>query len=318
VLIEVRVERAVEGIGRAAEEVLDEVEGLLGRVAGAVAARARDYAPVRTGRLRGSIESRRAGRLKYVVRASAPYAGYVVEASVPTSYITVVEAFGAGRADIAAVNAFSYLLAHERYGARAVLRVVRRGGELSYRGQIIAHVASGITTLRQLHGRRIAYVDPASTSGYILPKALLEREGIRPAEEVFAMRHDNVVTMVYQRQVDAGATYYSPPDPHTGEIRDARARVLHQFPDVLERVRIVALTDSIPNDPIIVRADLPEPVLERLIQALLEFAATPQGKRALYEIYSVEGFAPVHDRDYDGLRRLLRQYVGDVERLLRQ
>jgi HK97 gp10 family phage protein len=76
-LIEVRVERAVEGIGRATEEVLDEVEGLLGRVAGAVAARARDYAPVRTGRLRESIESRRAGRLKYVVRASAPYAGYV-------------------------------------------------------------------------------------------------------------------------------------------------------------------------------------------------------------------------------------------------
>jgi phosphonate transport system substrate-binding protein len=253
-----------------------------------------------------------------LVRFLQERTGYVVEASVPTSYITVVEAFGAGRADIAAVNAFSYLLAHERYGARAVLRVVRRGGELSYRGQIIAHVASGITTLRQLHGRRIAYVDPASTSGYILPKALLEREGIRPAEEVFAMRHDNVVTMVYQRQVDAGATYYSPPDPHTGEIRDARARVLHQFPDVLEKVRIVALTDSIPNDPIIVRADLPEPVLERLIQALLEFAATPQGKRALYEIYSVEGFAPVHDRDYDGLRRLLRQYVGDVERLLRQ
>ncbi len=245
------------------------------------------------------------------------YTGYWIEASVPTSYIAVVEAFGAGKADVAAMNAFSYLLAHERYRVRAVLRVVRRHGELSYRGQIIAHVASGIEHLQQLQGKRIAYVDPASTSGYILPKALLEREGIRPAEEVFAMRHDNVVTMVYQRQVDAGATYYSPPDPVTGEIRDARSRVQRQFPDVAEKVRIVALTDSIPNDPIVVRADMPEEIVERLVGGLLAFQARPEGRRALFEIYSIEGFAPASDRDYDGLRRLLRQYVPDVEKLVR-
>ncbi|MCS6966147.1 MAG: phosphate/phosphite/phosphonate ABC transporter substrate-binding protein [Candidatus Kapabacteria bacterium] len=251
-----------------------------------------------------------------LVRFLRQYTGYWVEASVPTSYITVVEAFGAGKADIAAMNAFSYLLAHERYQVRAVLRVVRRHGELSYRGQIIAHVSSGIQNIRQLSGKRMAYVDPASTSGYILPKALLEREGIRPAEEVFAMRHDNVVTMVYQRQVDAGATYYSPPDPSTGEIRDARARVLPQFPDVVQKVRILALTDSIPNDPIVLRADLPERIAERLVRGLLAFQETAEGRRALFEIYSVEGFAPVQDSDYDGLRQLLRQYVGDVERLL--
>ncbi len=245
------------------------------------------------------------------------YTGYAIEASVPTSYIAVVEAFGAGRADIATMNAFSYLLAHERYGVRAVLRVVRRHGELSYRGQILVHAESGITDLRQLNGKRFAYVDPASTSGYILPKALLEREGIRPAEEVFAMRHDNVVTMVYQRQVDAGATYYSPPDPVTGEIRDARARLLPQFPDVAEKVRILALTDSIPNDPVVVRADLPEEVVGRLVQGLLAFQATPEGRRALFEIYSIEGFVPASDRDYDGLRQLVQRSVGNLEQLLR-
>ncbi len=101
-MIEVRVERAVEGLGRAAEEVLDEVDGLLGRVAGAVAAKARDYAPVRTGRLRESIESKRAGRLRYLVRASAPYAGYVefgTSRTPPRRYMQ--------RALAEALNAFS-------------------------------------------------------------------------------------------------------------------------------------------------------------------------------------------------------------------
>ncbi len=101
-MIEVRVERAVEGLGRAGEEVLDEVDGLLGRVAGAVAAKARDYAPVRTGRLRESIESKRAGRLRYLVRASAPYAGYVefgTSRTPPRRYMQ--------RALAEALNAFS-------------------------------------------------------------------------------------------------------------------------------------------------------------------------------------------------------------------
>ena len=44
---------------------------------------------------------------------------------------------------------------------------------------------------------------------------MFEKMGIKPSETVFAMRHDNVVTMVYQGQVAAGATYYAPPDPVT-------------------------------------------------------------------------------------------------------
>jgi ABC-type phosphate/phosphonate transport system substrate-binding protein len=58
--------------------------------------------------------------------------------------------------------------------------------------------------LRSAWTAEIAYVDPSSTSGFILPKALLDQKGIKPSESVFAMRHDNVVTMVYQKQVDAG------------------------------------------------------------------------------------------------------------------
>ena len=54
------------------------------------------------------------------------------------------------------------------------------------------------------------------------------------------MKHDNVVTMVYQKQVDAGATYYSPPDK-TGEFLDARARYKNQYPDIFEKVKIIDL-----------------------------------------------------------------------------
>jgi len=244
--------------------------------------------------------------------------GLWLTAAVPTSFIVVVESFGSGGVDLAITNTFSYVLAHEKYGAEAALMVVRRGGETHYRGQIITHVASGIHRLEDLAGKRFAFVDAASTSGYILPKALLERKGIKLGEVLFAGKHDNVVTMVYQRQVDAGATYYSPPDPTTGEVLDARARVRTQFPDVLDKVRIVALTDPIPNDPIVFRRGFPPALRDRIVRALLEFQRTTTGRRILYDAYSIEGLVPASDHDYDTLRTILRNFGGDLEALLRR
>ncbi len=244
--------------------------------------------------------------------------GYHYSYSVPASFIAVVEAFGTGKADISIINTFSYLLAHEKYGAQAVLRVVRRDGETYYRGMFVSRRGSGIDSLPDITGKRIAYVDPASTSGYILPKATLDRLGIHPAEEVFAMKHDNVITMVYQGQVDVGAAYYSPPDKHTGEILDARHRVKQQFPDVEDVIQIIGFTDSIPNDPVVVRKDLPESIVRKTIEALIKFQQTPEGRKALWAIYSVEGFIETHDSDYDVLREILSGMGYNLEELMKK
>lgn len=244
--------------------------------------------------------------------------GYHVTATFPTSFIAVVEAFGSGKADIAAMNTFSYILAHEKYGAKAALKVIRRDGETVYKGQFITRIDSGIDSLSDLKGKKIAYVDAASTSGYILPKALLTRNNIKTADEVFAMKHDNVVTMVYQKQVDAGATYYSPPDKKTGEILDARARVVKQYPDIYEKVKIIGFTEAIPNDPFVFRGDFPENIKQELIQALLEFQSTPGGRKTLYETYSVEGLSIAQDSDYNVLRTMIKNFGGDLEKILQK
>lgn len=242
--------------------------------------------------------------------------GLYFTASVPANFIAVVEAFGSGQADFAIMNTFSYLLANSKYNAHAMMKVVRRDGELSYRGQIIAHEASGIRSLQDLRGKRMAFVDPSSTSGYIYPKALLSKNGITVGEEVFANKHDNVVTMIYQRQVDAGATYYSPPDAKTAELLDARARVKRQFPDVFSKIKIIQLTDEIPNDPVVVRDGFPEDIRIKIQRALLAYTSTPEGKAALKEIASVEGLTTSSDADYRQIRDLIRTYSVDVEKVL--
>lgn len=238
--------------------------------------------------------------------------GYYFTSAVPADYVTVVESFGSSKADIAISNTFSYLMAHKKYGAQALLRIVRDNGEAFYRGQIIVRADSGIDTLTDLMSKRIAYVDPSSTSGYILPAALLKKNGIVPSDSIFAKKHDIVVSMVYQKQVDAGATYYSPKD-ETGQYRDARERVQTQYPDVFKVIKILALTEPIPNDPVIFRKDMPEEMKEKIVAAMLKFVSTPEGMESLHRIYNVKKLIPTSDKDYDVLRQKLEEINFKIE-----
>ena len=237
--------------------------------------------------------------------------GYFFKTGIPTNYVSVVEAFGSKRADIGVMNSFGYLMANEKYGASAKLRVIRYGHDY-YQGQIIAHVDSGINSIKDLEGKKFAYTDPSSTSGYMFPLKIMKENGVTPGNQTFAIKHDNVVTMVYQKQVDAGATYYSAPG-EDGKIRDARSRVKTQFPDVEEKVKIIQVTEKIPNDPFVFRKDLDPEVTSKFITAVKKFIATPQGKNIFENIYSVGGLVDTTDADYDGLRAVIRSININLE-----
>jgi phosphonate transport system substrate-binding protein len=240
---------------------------------------------------------------------------YKFKISIPTSFIAVVEAFGTNRADVASVNTFGYILAHEKYGAEARMTVIRHG-ESTYKAQFLAKEGSGIKKLEDFKGKTLAFVDPASTSGYLLPLKILKDKKIEPKDTMFAMRHDSVVSMIYQGQVDGGATFYSP--PAEGEIQDARRLVKTQYPDIEEKIKIVELTPPIPNDPIMFRKALPEEMKLAIIKALNDFVATPEGKDVLQKLSSVTGFVAATDKDYDEVREMLKSLGKSASELVKK
>lgn len=229
--------------------------------------------------------------------------GLYFKTGIPASFVAVVEAFGSERADIGVMNSFGYILAHEKYGADAKLRVIRYGHDY-YQGVILARTDRGINELKDLQGKKFAFTDPSSTSGYMFPKKMIQEAGVELGEHVFAGKHDSVVTMIYQGQVDAGAAYYSAPS-EDGTIRDARSRVITQFPDVADKVKVVAITDKIPNDPFVFRKGLPEEVTKKFISAVKKYLETEAGKTVFKNIYSVDGLVDSSDADYEGLRKTL-------------
>ncbi len=229
--------------------------------------------------------------------------GLSINLVIPVSYDEMVEHFGSRSECFAIMNGQSYVLAHKKYGAEVKLRTVRFGHS-TYYGMIITRASSNIKSLQDLNGKSIAYTDELSTSGYLYPKMLLEKANIKTSKEMFAMKHDEVVKLVYEGKVDAGAAFYSPPATD-GTLRDARGRLKDKYPDIEKKVTILAKTDAIPNDPIVFSKGFNPESARKLYIALVKLSAEEKGKKILLDLYGGEGFVKASDADYNSLRQVM-------------
>lgn len=233
--------------------------------------------------------------------------GLVVEANVGTDFAAVREAMGAGQAHIGWLNTFNYVLAAETYGVDVGL-VTERFGLTYYNGQLNVNADAGIEELDDLVGKVMCWVDPNSTSGYIIPRIMLQANGINPdedfSEQIEAGSHNNVIIQVYNGECDAGASFV-----------DARSSVEEEFPDVNERVLVLATTTDIPNDSVSFIADFPEDLRQQVVDALLDIASTEEGQEALNTLYSIENLQEADDSFYDPFRADLSRAGIDIEEL---
>ncbi|MFP4114158.1 MAG: phosphate/phosphite/phosphonate ABC transporter substrate-binding protein [Spirochaetota bacterium] len=236
--------------------------------------------------------------------------GLVVDISVATEYAGVIEALSSDppSAHMASLATFSYVLAADRGVADAALVAVRYGSP-TYNGQIIANVDSGIAGIEDLEGKTFARPDPLSTSGWIIPMLTLRASNIVPEEDldqiVDAGGHTAVVSAVYSGDVDAGATFV-----------DARGNIEADHPDVMDVVKVVALTEDIPNDGVQFHPSVPDEIRDRVVDALLAISETEEGAESLALAYEWTGLVERGDSFYDPFRQVLQASGMSVEEIV--
>jgi phosphonate transport system substrate-binding protein len=130
-----------------------------------------------------------------------------VELIVTASYEETVDAFVAGRLDLARLGGVTYVLAKERHPETVPL--VQRESDKKYHALFLGSAANGVTKLEQAKGKRMGYVDPLSTSGYVVPAIMLLDGGLDPLHDVipeYTHAHDATVDMLAKGQLDAGVS----------------------------------------------------------------------------------------------------------------
>jgi phosphonate transport system substrate-binding protein len=222
--------------------------------------------------------------------------GVPVRVTVASDYAAVIEALRNRTADLAFVHPGGYVLANREARAIIVAKNVWHG-KSSFTSRFYVRRDSGLRQVEDLRGKTIAFVDPASSSGYIYPMVLLITRGLVKKgdpksffrEVLFAGAHDAGMRALLNGHVDALASFDM-----------AREQYLT---DPVERERIVwiAETAAIPEAGIAARAGLEPAMFARVREALLKIRG-PAYADLLRRLYEIDGFEPADDREYDPVR----------------
>jgi phosphonate transport system substrate-binding protein len=247
---------------------------------------------------------------------------------VGTTFAASIEALGAEKAQVSFLNTFSVLLAEAKYGIVPALVAIRKynandidpdkalAGELEpfYRGQFIANKDSGIQSFADLKGKTFCFVDPNSTSGYIIPRIVLKANGIDPDTDFAATQnaggHDKVAVAVYNGDCDAGSTFVN-------VITDAAANLAATYPDIVDKVYPFAVTDRIPNDGMQFIKSLDPALQAVIVEGMLAMADDPGGKAVLKSLYNYDAFSQIDPTFYDDFAAVLAKAGVDPAELVK-
>jgi phosphonate transport system substrate-binding protein len=270
---------------------------------------------LRIGLLGGENESDRLGRF-------GPYQALLQETfQVPvrlfpaSDYAGVLQAFSAKQIEMSSLGASGYAGAwlDTNGGIEPLVVPEENDGSIAYKSVLIVRTDSGIMNLEQMRGKSLAWADPNSTSGYLIPRFALRRQGIGVENGQYFSRtgfgggHEQAVVAVLQRQYDGAVTWVSGQgDPAQGYSRGNLRAMVEKGMLKMADIRILWMSDPIPNGPLAARTDLPASFKEDM---KLFHLALPKTHPQIYEQVERGGGLGYREATHD-----LFQIIVDLRR----
>lgn len=224
-----------------------------------------------------------------------------IRLTVLPRYGNIINNFVSTGLDGAFFGSFTYTLAHEKLGVEVLARPVSLSGTSTYHGLIFVRKDSGIKSIRQMAGKRFAFVDKATMAGYLLPLAYFKEHGKNYKtflkESYFTGTHEDAIFDVLDRKADVGAaknTVYERLAASDDRIKKELV-ILDRSPDV-------------PENALAVRKDLDISVKKKLKESLLTMHEDPEGM-SLLKVFGAQRFIETNDSDY----RPIYRYAQKIE-----
>jgi phosphonate transport system substrate-binding protein len=216
-------------------------------------------------------------------------------------YGNIVDNFKSSGLDGAFFGSFTYTLAHAKVGVEVIARPLALDNTSTYHGLIFVRKDSRIRTAGDMKGKRFAFVDKATTAGYLLPLEYFHDHGISNykgylKEAYFTGTHEDAIYDVLNRKADIGA---------------AKNTVFQRLAKDNLRIRkelvVLERSPEVPENALALRKDIDASVRGRLKDALLKMHLDPGGKQLL-ERFGALRFIETTDEDY----RVVLKYAEDI------
>ena len=244
---------------------------------------------LRVGLLGGENEADRLGRFDGYRKLLEETFAVPTRLFAASDYAGVLQAFSAKQIEMSSLGPSGYAGAwlDTNGGIEAIIVPEEADGSVSYVAVMVVRADSGITSLEGMRGKSLAWADPNSTSGYLIPRFALRQQGINPETGQYFSRtgfgggHEQAVVAVLQRQYDASVTWASGQgDEAQGFTRGNLRAMVDKGMLNMRDLRIIWRSTPIPNGPTAVRTDLPAEFKEDM---KLFHLALPKAHPKIYE-----------------------------------
>ncbi len=243
-------------------------------------------------------------RFKEVANAFKERTGVEMRIFTASDYAGTIQALTGGQIHMAQLGASGYASAWIDSNGQVEPLVANKelDGSLGYHSILIVQSGSPYKQLQDLKGRSLAWADPNSTSGYLIPLVSLRAAGIEAerffGKTLFSGGHEQSVLGVINGQFDSAFTWSSK-GHNAGQIRAMVDRGVLK----MDQFRVIWESPLIPNPLVIVRKDMPADMKKDLLAFWTELhvkspavaEAAARGKTAGFVPVTHEMYKPVLD-----------------------
>jgi|Deesub1362A_J573_1020465.scaffolds.fasta_scaffold01525_4 phosphonate transport system substrate-binding protein len=239
-------------------------------------------------------------RYEYLTSYLTKKTGIKIRFSIVKNYGDIVDLFYGLELDGAFFGSLTALIADEKLEVEPVVRPVYPDGKSTSRSYILIRKDSRISGIRDLKGKVIAFVDKASTTGYVFLVAYLREKGVNSigryfGEYFYTGSHDAAIKSVLEGGADITA------------VKDRVYQMLaYRNHRVAEELIVIARSAEFPSNTLWLSKHLDREIRERIKKAFLEMSNDKEGREALRR-FGAKGFIETGYDDYKNVLILLKR-----------
>ncbi|HEY0061910.1 MAG TPA: phosphate/phosphite/phosphonate ABC transporter substrate-binding protein [Telluria sp.] len=199
---------------------------------------------------------------------------------------------------------FAFALSNPYHSWRASQRsgyriFAKMGDDAAFRGIWVVRKGGAIRTLADLKGKKLCFPPRSALAATMMTQVQLKQAGIDPARDVHVnyvgSQHASIME-VYMKGADAGATWPL-----------AWTTFQRTHPEQARELEVRFPTDSLINQGLVARNDVPSDLVKRVERLLAEMHDTERGRALLAQV-PITRFEPASNADYDVVRVFLEKY----------